>query len=131
MVSAKACAVIALMGCALLVFIRRERIRENYVDIWERQRNFLNRGIRLNNGFSEDIEAGFTSRNFDLSSHNADDQRDGLDDEAKNEIKQIMQQDRVDFDQARFIYLKQKLGNNNIAANGMPLDPKAVTFRTS
>ncbi|SCU97943.1 LAFA_0G14378g1_1 [Lachancea sp. 'fantastica'] len=125
--SGRSLGIAALFCCIVLAFIRREQIRNNRVT-WSGLRSFLNGGERISQGFTEDIEAGLTSNEFDLAAHNADDQRNGLDDDAKNQIKDIMNQDRVDFNQARLTYLRRQFSNNNIAADGMPLDPKAVAF---
>lgn len=84
--------------------------------------------ISLNDSFGEDLESGFSSRNFDLISQNDDDTRAGLDDISKVEIRQIMEQDNLDFDKARLLYMERKFGQNGIAPDGRPMDPKAVTF---
>lgn len=84
--------------------------------------------ISLNDSFSDDLESGFSSRNFDLISQNDDDTRSGLDDASKEEISQIMERDHLDFDKARLLYMERKFGQNGIAPDGTPMDPKAVTF---
>ncbi|CEP61730.1 uncharacterized protein LALA0_S03e09582g [Lachancea lanzarotensis] len=118
---------VALLCCAVLAFIRREQIRNNRVT-WAGLRGFLIRDPQISQGFTEDIESGLSSSEFDLWTHNLDDQRDGLDDMAKNQIKDIMKEDRVDFNQARLIYLRRQFSHNDIAEDGMPLDPKTVAF---
>ena len=77
--------------------------------------------ISLNDSFGEDLESGFISQNDD-------DTRAGLDDISKEEIRQIMEQDNLDFDKARLLYMERKFGQNGIAPDGRPMDPKAVTF---
>lgn len=84
--------------------------------------------IRLNDSFGDDLEAGFSSRNFDIISQNDDDERSGLDDVSKDEIRQIMEQENLGFDKARLLYMERKFGQNGIAPDGTPMDPKAVTF---
>lgn len=79
--------------------------------------------------FEDDLEAGLSSDTFSLSGNIADgDSRAGLDTEAKNEIRGIMKKKRVNFDQARRLYLEQKMAKNGIGADGRPLDPRAVFF---
>ncbi|KAI5286339.1 hypothetical protein KEM54_006865 [Ascosphaera aggregata] len=79
--------------------------------------------------FSGDIEAGLTSADFDLAGNVADgDQRKGLDPKAKSEILNIMRKRRVDFNEARRIYLEQRFARNNIGPDGRPRDPKFVSF---
>ena len=88
----------------------------------------FNRHIRLNDSFADDLENGLHSSNFDIISENSNDVRGGLDDVSKNEIKQIMENDNVDFDKARLLYMERKFGQNGIAPDGTPIDPKAFTF---
>lgn len=85
----------------------------------------------LNNSFAEDLESGLHSRHFDIISQNTDDNRSGLDDAAKEEIRQIMEAENLSFDKARLLYTERQFGQNGIAPNGMPMDPKAVTFNSS
>lgn len=85
----------------------------------------------MNTSFAEDVEAGLTSENFDILSHNEGDERRGLDDKSKREIEDIMRLRSISFDEARLQYMKQMFGKNEIALDGTPLDPKAVTFGRS
>jgi len=39
-----------------------------------------------------------------------------------------MENDNVDFDKARLLYMERKFGQNGIAPDGTPIDPKAFTF---
>ncbi|KAK4232128.1 hypothetical protein QBC38DRAFT_450611 [Podospora fimiseda] len=81
------------------------------------------------NTFSEDLESGLSSSNFDLTSNIAsNDSRAGLDDAAKNEILKIMKKKRMQFDQARKVYMEQRFAANGIGADGRPKDPKFVSF---
>lgn len=84
--------------------------------------------IDLNDSFADDIESGLHSQNFDIMSNNTNDQRSGLDEESKNAIRDIMNSENVSFDKARLIFTEQRFGENAIAPDGTPLDPKAVTF---
>jgi len=76
-----------------------------------------------------DVEGGFTSSDFDLTGNIIDgDARAGLDEQAKREVKQIMKRQRVGFDEARRIYTERRFAKNNIGPDGMPRDPKFVSF---
>ncbi|KAL8941674.1 MAG: hypothetical protein Q9211_001718 [Gyalolechia sp. 1 TL-2023] len=84
---------------------------------------------RLPSSFSNDIESGLSSSDFDLSANlAAGDSRQGLDQRAKRELQKIMRSRKVDFDEARRIYTEQKFARNNIGADGQPKDPKFVSF---
>lgn len=84
---------------------------------------------RLPDSFQDDIEAGFTSADFDLANNVAEgDSRSGLDKKAKREIKRIMRKRGVNFDEARRLYTEQRFANNNIGPDGRPRDPKFVSF---
>lgn len=84
---------------------------------------------RIPTSFQEDAEAGFHSTNFDLAENiEAEDSRRGLDENAKREVYRIMKRRNVDFDEARRIYTEQRFGKEGIAADGRPMDRKAVMF---
>ncbi|KAL1845992.1 hypothetical protein Plec18167_009054 [Paecilomyces lecythidis] len=84
---------------------------------------------RLPSSFTDDIEAGFTSTDFDLSGNVAEgDSRAGLDRKAKREIRKLMRSRRVNFDEARRLYTEQRFAKNNIGPDGRPRDPKFVSF---
>ncbi|CUS11216.1 unnamed protein product [Tuber aestivum] len=84
---------------------------------------------RLNSSFESDIEAGLSSDDFNLSGNLAGgDARGGLDLASKKEVLRIMKGQRVNFDEARRIFMEQKLLKNGIAADGRPMDPRAVFF---
>lgn len=84
---------------------------------------------RLPSSFAGDMEAGFSSGAFDLSGNVAEgDSRAGLDATAKREVRRIMRNRRVGFDEARRIYTEQRFAKNNIGADGLPRDPKFVSF---
>jgi hypothetical protein len=84
---------------------------------------------RLPNSFAGDIEAGLSSNTFDLSGNVEDgDSRAGLDDAAKAEVLKIMKKRRMNFDQARKVYLENRFKANGIGADGRPRDPKFVSF---
>ena len=84
---------------------------------------------RLPSSFSNDIESGFTSTDFDLSTNVATgDSRAGLDQVGKREVQKIMKSRKVRFDEARRIYTEQRFAKNNIGPDGRPRDPKFVSF---
>ena len=84
---------------------------------------------RLPTSFQEDAEAGFQSANFDLAQNiESEDSRRGLDENAKREVHRIMKRRNVHFDEARRIYTEQQFGKEGIAADGRPMDRKAVMF---
>jgi len=79
--------------------------------------------------FAGDMEAGLSSSNFDLSGNvSSGDSRGGLDAEAKREILKIMQRRRLQFDEARRVYMEERFAANGIGADGRPRDPKFVSF---
>jgi hypothetical protein len=83
--------------------------------------------MRLPTSFREDIDAGLSSSAFDLSSNvEAGDSRQGLDDAGKKEVMRIMK--RKGFDEARRMYMQDRFKKNNIGADGIPRDPKFVSF---
>lgn len=84
---------------------------------------------RLPSSFSNDIESGFSSSDFDLGANvAAGDSRAGLDQQAKREVRKIMKSRRVGFDEARRIYTEGRFAKNNIGPDGRPRDPKFVSF---
>ncbi|KAG9242570.1 hypothetical protein BJ878DRAFT_514820 [Calycina marina] len=84
---------------------------------------------RLPSSFASDMENGFSSSAFDLSGNVADgDSRAGLDDNSKGEIQNIMKKRMVNFDEARRIYTEGRFAKNNIGPDGLPRDPKFVSF---
>ncbi|KAL8847212.1 MAG: hypothetical protein Q9221_007738 [Calogaya cf. arnoldii] len=84
---------------------------------------------RLPSSFSNDIEEGFTSGDFDLNTNvAAGDTRRGLDQRGKREVQKIMKSRKVGFDEARRVYMEQSFANNNIGPDGRPRDPKFVSF---
>lgn len=84
---------------------------------------------RLPDSFTGDIEAGLSSSTFDLAANVEDgDSRAGLDDAAKAEILKIMKKRRLTFDRARKVYMENRFKANGIGADGLPRDPKFVSF---
>ncbi|KAF2484660.1 hypothetical protein BDY17DRAFT_296094 [Neohortaea acidophila] len=80
-------------------------------------------------GFADDAEAGLHSTNFSLADNiEAEDSRRGLDEESRQEVYRIMKRRNVGFDEARRLFIQDKFGREGIAADGRPLDRKAVMF---
>lgn len=80
--------------------------------------------------FEHDIEAGLTSNDFDLTRNVEDgDDRYGLDATSRREVKRIIKQKKCTFDQARLIYLQDKMRQAGIdPQTGLPRDSKFVSF---
>eukprot|EP00918_Siedleckia_nematoides_P074125 GHVU01161954.1.p1 GENE.GHVU01161954.1~~GHVU01161954.1.p1 ORF type:complete len:148 (+),score=19.83 GHVU01161954.1:56-445(+) len=79
--------------------------------------------------FISDAEQGLHSSNFDLASNITEgDSRSGLDEAGKRAVQNIMKRNRVGFDEARRIFMEQGFKKNNIGADGLPKDPKFVSF---
>ncbi|KAH3679765.1 hypothetical protein WICMUC_000731 [Wickerhamomyces mucosus] len=85
-------------------------------------------GYNLIPSFQHDIESGLSSKFFNLNEHNSQDSRKGLDEVSKLEILKIMDTKKITFDEARLEFTRSKFSENNIAEDGTPLDPRAVTF---
>lgn len=76
-----------------------------------------------------DVESGFTSNDFDLSGNIMEgDTRAGLDVRGKRDVQRIMKSRGIGFDEARRVYMEQGFKKNNIGADGLPRDPKFVSF---
>ncbi|KAI5949302.1 hypothetical protein KGF54_005537 [Candida jiufengensis] len=82
-----------------------------------------------NESFTNDIEQGLNSSNFDVANTNLEDGRKGLSPRGKRYIKKLMEMDKnLTFDDARLIFLQNELNKNNIGNDGLPNDPRLVTF---
>lgn len=122
--TAKHWLIIGLVVICILLFHFRNRIGEFHDRL---RMNRRTRYVNLNDDFTEDMEQGLSSRNFDLI-NNAGDSREGLNEEQKEAIKKIMKDKGISFDKARLEFTKQMFGSNGVGPDGVPLDPKAVTF---
>ncbi|KAE9971834.1 hypothetical protein BLS_004292 [Venturia inaequalis] len=78
--------------------------------------------------FREDVEAGLHSADFDMTGNVEGDSRSGLDETAKKEVLRIMKRRGVGFDEARRIFMEQNFKKSGIGKDGLPRDPKLVTF---
>jgi hypothetical protein len=84
---------------------------------------------RLPQSFMSDVENGLTSADFDLSSNVMEgDSRGGLDQKAKAAVQRIMKRRGVGFDEARRIYMQDRFRREGIGEDGVPRDPKFVSF---
>ncbi|WEW61871.1 hypothetical protein PRK78_007368 [Emydomyces testavorans] len=84
---------------------------------------------RLPTTFRGDAELGLSSADFSLASNiEAGDSRGGLDERGKRDVLKIMKSRGVDFNEARKIYMERRFAKNNIGPDGMPRDPKFVSF---
>ncbi|KIW57448.1 hypothetical protein PV05_05999 [Exophiala xenobiotica] len=84
---------------------------------------------RVPTTFMGDVESGLTSADFDLSSNITEgDSRSGLDQKAKRDIQRLMKIRGINFDEARRVYMEQRFKKNGIGEDGIPRDPKFVSF---
>jgi hypothetical protein len=84
---------------------------------------------RLPVTFRDDVEAGLHSADFDMTGNiEGGDERSGLDENAKREVLKIMKRRGVNFDEARRIYMERNFRKAGISADGLPKDPKFVSF---
>jgi Fungal protein of unknown function (DUF2015) len=83
---------------------------------------------RLPVSFRDDVEAGLHSADFDMTSNVEGDSRSGLDENGKREVLRIMKRRGVNFDEARRLYMEQNFKKAGIGADGLPKDPKFVSF---
>lgn len=84
---------------------------------------------RLPTTFMGDVEGGFTSADFDLSSNITEgDSRQGLDPKSKRDIQRLMKIRGIGFDEARKVYMEQRFKKAGIGSDGIPRDPKFVSF---
>jgi Fungal protein of unknown function (DUF2015) len=56
------------------------------------------------------------------------DSRAGLDVRGKRDVQRIMKSRGIGFDEARRVYVEQRFKKNNIGPDGLPRDPKFVSF---
>lgn len=79
--------------------------------------------------FMNDVESGFQSTNFNLADNITEgDSRGGLDPKTKQDIYRIMRSRGIGFDEARALYTQSTFKKAGIGADGLPNDPKLVTF---
>ncbi|EMG47399.1 hypothetical protein SBY92_002872 [Candida maltosa Xu316] len=120
-----------LIFIVVITFLLVFHFRHKIIALHDRYRtsNRIRRGHYTNLGsFEDDIANGLTSDNFDLEANNSNDTRKGLSEDAKLKIKEIMVNKGLSFDEARAEYTRNTLKKNNIDENGVPRDPKLVTF---
>jgi Fungal protein of unknown function (DUF2015) len=78
--------------------------------------------------FQGDVEAGLHSADFDMTANIEGDSRSGLDEQGKKEVLAIMRRKKVNFDEARKLYMEKRFKREGISADGLPNDPKFVSF---
>jgi len=78
--------------------------------------------------FQGDVEAGPHSADFDMTGNVEGDSRAGLDEQGKREVLAIMRRKKVNFDEARRMYMERRFKREGIGADGVPNDPKFVSF---
>jgi len=111
--------VVLISGTAL--YLTRARWQHNLPEIYI--------GLPRPGTILGDIEAGLSSDTFSLAGNvDSGDSRAGLDGQAKAEILKIMKKRRMQFDDARRVYMEMRFSQNNIGPDGRPRDPKLVTF---
>ncbi|ODV72306.1 uncharacterized protein CYBJADRAFT_174167 [Cyberlindnera jadinii NRRL Y-1542] len=118
---------IFVLIAGVVLFVLRGRWLPQVSDWWSRRSVRLS-GYSTLNSFRRDIEAGLNSEHFNIAHDNANDSRKGLDEEGREAILRIMKAQNISFDEARLQYTKSKFSDNQIGEDGMPLDPKAITF---
>jgi len=83
----------------------------------------------LPTSFRGDVEAGLHSADFDMSGNITEgDSRSGLDENGKREVLRIMKRRGVGFDEARRMFMEQTFKKAGISEDGVPKDPKFVSF---
>ncbi|KAI9510029.1 hypothetical protein F5148DRAFT_977385 [Russula earlei] len=121
--------IIAFVALFLLLTYRYRA----YLPVPDRLRTIISRFSREDyaplSTFSDQAAAGMTSTTFDIEADNIfqGDARVGLDEQATQEVMEIMRRQNVTFDQARLIRHHRYLAANGVDPSGMPLDAKAVT----
>jgi Fungal protein of unknown function (DUF2015) len=77
----------------------------------------------------DDAEAGMHSSEFDLSANITDgDERSGLDPATTRDIQRLMKVRGIGFDEARRVHMEQNFKKGGIGKDGVPKDPKFVSF---
>jgi len=83
----------------------------------------------LPTSFRGDVEAGLHSADFDMTGNITEgDSRSGLDENGKREVLRIMKRRGVNFDEARRLFMEKNFKKAGISADGLPNDPKFVSF---
>lgn len=116
--------IIVVIACVL--YLKRREL-PTALDRLRNSRLWYNR-MEQSSLFEGDLESGLSSGNFDLSGNLAGDSRKGLDENAKAEIRNIMDTQNVSFDEARLRYFQSSLSNNGVGSDGVPTDRRTVTF---
>ena len=79
--------------------------------------------------FQSDAESGLNSSNFNLATNiEGSDSRSGLNEAGKREVRRLMSIRGINFDEARRVVMEQKFQREGIGMDGVPKDPKFVSF---
>lgn len=116
----------AVVIFACVLYLKRSKVAE----VVERIRNNIrfSRRMRQSALFEDDLENGLSSRYFDITGNLEGDSREGLNEAAKTEIRNIMTMENISFDEARLRYFRDTLSNNGVGSDGVPTDLRTVTF---
>ena len=77
----------------------------------------------------DDAEAGMHSADFNLAENiEGEDQRSGLEPEQRREVLRLMKVRGIGFDEARRELMEKRFKGAGIGKDGLPKDPKLVTF---
>ncbi|RMZ83791.1 hypothetical protein DV738_g994, partial [Chaetothyriales sp. CBS 135597] len=79
---------------------------------------------------TDDAEAGLHSAAFSLAGNIEDEEegRSGLDPEQRREVVRLMKVRGIGFDDARREWMEKRFRKQGIGKDGLPRDPKLVTF---
>lgn len=110
----------------VVLFIMRKRIAEAH-DRWRANRRVEGYNRVNGDSFVDDLESGLNSDTFSITSNISNNDPRGLA-AAKEEIRKIMNEEHISFDEARLRYTRSELNRNNVDEDGLPRDPKLVTF---
>jgi len=115
--------VFTVLSVVLLYFFR-----ERWLHLIPDQLNPTHLYTALPTTFQGDVEAGLHSTDFDMTGNIEGDSRSGLDEQGKREVLAIMRRKKVNFDEARKMYMEKRFKREGIGADGVPNDPKFVSF---
>ncbi|PSK39774.1 hypothetical protein C7M61_001579 [Candidozyma pseudohaemuli] len=118
-----------LILCIVVICVVILRI-SLFAEMIRSMRNHLRylHSIRYRSLFQDDLENGLSSNNFDLTGNLEGDTREGLDENATTEIRNMMTMENISFDEARLRYFRDRLSNHGIGSDGVPTDRRTVTF---
>lgn len=96
---------------------------------WTRRFSLFSYAPVPSGSFADDAAAGLHSSNFDLAGNiESGDARSGLDEQGKKEVLAMMRGKGVGFDEARRLVMQEKFRRSGVGSDGVPRDPKFVSF---